>query len=97
MEQQITINAQNKRVDSKKETVKRIANWLMEPVDWLGEYYSGLIEQKLNRRQTLWLVCAQVSLIVAVFPANLSFTARVVGMLWFAWTLEKCREVLHGE
>ncbi|MGI6222725.1 MAG: hypothetical protein ACOYJG_03870 [Prevotella sp.] len=95
MERQMTINAQDaKSGKGKREMIKRFCNWLLEPVDWLTEYYSGLLEQKLNRRQTLWLVNAQIALIMAVFPANLSLVARFVGMLWFGWAVEKCREVL---
>ncbi len=98
MEQRITINAENtKDANAKKEAMRRLSDWLMEPVDWLTVYYSGLIEEKLNRSQTLWLVNAQVALIAAVFPADISLIARAINMLWFGWALEKCREVLHKQ
>ncbi len=98
MEQRITINAENtKDTLSKKEAIKRLTDWLMEPIDWLSEYYSGLIEEKLNRSQTLWLINAQAALVAAVFPADLSLMVRVINMLWFGWALEKCREVLHKQ
>ncbi len=98
MEQRITINAENtKDANAKKEAMRRLSDWLMEPVDWLTDYYSGLIEEKLNRSQTLWLVNAQVALIAAVFPADISLIARAINMLWFGWALEKCREVLHKQ
>ena len=91
MEQRITINAENtKDTISKKEAIKRLT-------DWLSEYYSGLIEEKLNRSQTLWLINAQAALVAAVFPADLSLMVRVINMLWFGWALEKCREVLHKQ
>ena len=77
--------------------MRRLADWLMEPVDWLTDYYSRLIEEKLNRSQTLWLVNAQVALIAAVFPADISLMARAINMLWFGWALEKCREALHKQ
>ena len=77
--------------------MRRLADWLMEPVDRLTDYYSGLIEEKLNRSQTLWLVNAQVALIAAVFPADISLMARAINMLWFGWALEKCREALHKQ
>ena len=96
MEQRITINAQNtKDTNAKKEAMRRLSDWLMEPIDWLSEYYSGLIEEQLNRSQTLWLVNAQVALVAAVFPADISLIARAINMLWFGWALEKCREVLY--
>ena len=98
MEQRITINAENtKSANAKKEAMRRLADWLMEPVDWLTDYYSRLIEEKLNRSQTLWLVNAQVALIAAVFPADISLMARAINMLWFGWALEKCREALHKQ
>lgn len=98
MEQRITINAENtKDANAKKEAMRRLSDWLMKPVDWLTDYYSGLIEEKLNRSQTLWLVNAQVALIAAVFPADISLIARAINMLWFGWALEKCREVLHKQ
>ena len=98
MEQRITINAENtKDANAKKEAMRRLSDWLMEPADWLTDYYSGLIEEKLNRSQTLWLVNAQVALIAAVFPADISLIARAINMLWFGWALEKCREVLHKQ
>lgn len=98
MEQRITINAENtKDANAKKEAMRRLSDWLMQPVDWLTDYYSGLIEEKLNRSQTLWLVNAQVALIAAVFPADISLIARAINMLWFGWALEKCREVLHKQ
>ena len=98
MEQRITINAENtKDANAKKEAMRRLSDWLMEPVDWLTDYYSGLIEEKLNRSQTLWLVNAQVALIAAVFPADISLIVRAINMLWFGWALEKCREVLHKQ
>ena len=62
MEQRITINAENtKDTISKKEAIKRLTDWLMEPIDWLSEYYSGLIEEKLNRSQTLWRPSSRLS------------------------------------
>ena len=98
MEQRITINAENtKGANAKKEAMRRLADWLMEPVDWLTDYYSRLIEEKLNRSQTLWLVNAQVALIAAVFPADISLMARAINMLWFGWVLEKCGEALHKQ
>ena len=98
MEQRITINAENtKDANAKKEAMRRLSDWLMEPVDWLTDYYSGLIEEKLNRSQTLWLVNAQVALIAAVFPADISLIARAINMLWFGGALEKCREALHKQ
>ena len=98
MEQRITINAENtKGANAKKEAMRRLTDWLMEPVDWLTDYYSRLIEEKLNRSQTLWLVNAQVALIAAVFPADISLMARAINMLWFGWALEKCREALHKQ
>lgn len=86
MKQTITLN-RNERLML---NVQRIANLANKPLAALANYYSRLLGEKVNVRQTLLLCNAQAAFFFLVF-ASMSLVLRLLCLLWFCNTLLKCR------
>lgn len=79
MKQTITLN-RNERLML---NVQRIANLANKPLAALANYYSRLLGEKVNVRQTLLLCNAQAAFFFLVF-ASMSLVLRLLCLLWFA-------------
>jgi hypothetical protein len=87
MEKILTIG--NRRVEMRNvlERVGRV-------VGALREYYSEVLERRLDTRQTLHLIHAQVAFLFAAFPAETSLAVRAAFGLWFWLAVRKCSRVM---
>lgn len=71
-----------------KETVKSM---LLSRVILLSELYSSLLEEKVNVKQTLLLLNAQIAFLFTVFPVGLSMIMRALFATWFVVAVVKCK------
>lgn len=61
------------------------------PVEWLRQYYSGVLEREVSTSETLRYVHAQLSFVMAVFPSYDSLLVHAAVALWAASALLGCR------
>ncbi len=61
----------------------------------LARYYSEILGRKVSPSQVITLLNAQAAFVFAVFPADMSFVLRAVGVLWLASAMHSCRHLLH--
>lgn len=61
------------------------------PVEWLRQYYSGVLHKEISTRRTLRLVHAQLAFAMAVFPTYDSLLVHVAAALWLVWAAARCR------
>ena len=73
------------------ENVKNVAN---RPAEWLRQYYSSVLERKINMRQTWSLIEVQTAFFAGIMPANYSLWLRAAGCVWFLMALKRCRRLL---
>ncbi|MBR1688813.1 MAG: hypothetical protein IJ710_09875 [Prevotella sp.] len=64
------------------------------PLVRLSNYYSQLLERRINIRQTLALVNAQVAFFLAVFPMESPIFIRFACLAWLVSALLKCKKEL---
>ena len=70
------------------ENVKKVAN---RPIEWLGQYYSSVLERDINKRQTWSLIEVQTAFFAGVMPADYSLLLRAACCLWFYLALRRCQ------
>ena len=73
------------------ENVKQVAN---RPAEWLRQYYSSVLERKINMRQTWSLIEVQAAFFAGIMPANYSLWLRAACCVWFLMALKRCRRLL---
>lgn len=62
------------------------------PLEWLGNYYSKILEHKVSHEQTMLLLKTQVAFVLSILPANIPFLLRIVFLVMFACFLLKCKK-----
>ena len=75
------------------EVMKQMAE---RPLTALAEYYGDVLGRRLDSRQTLHLVGAQLSFLLTVF-VSMSLPLRVLCLAWFVGSVLKCRASMRGE
>lgn len=63
----------------------------------LAAYYSKVLEQPVNTRQTWLLVNAQMAFFLTVFPAACPMLLRIGFAAWLVDALLRCRREFPGE
>lgn len=61
------------------------------PVVALAAFYSRLLEEPVSPRHTLHLINAQMAILAAIFPADMSLALRLIFFLWAALALLGCK------
>ncbi len=64
----------------------------LQAVVALAGIYSAIMEERISPQLTLHLLNAQMAAFVALLPATLPLTLRLVCFLWAALALTGCRE-----
>ncbi len=64
------------------------------PLTRITLHYSEVLERKLDTRQTLCLLNAQIAFIMTVFPIDCSFLLRILCGCWLVNALLKCKKNL---
>lgn len=76
------------------ELLKRFGKWAKEPVVILKDFYSECLEENITMEQTWRLLEAQAAFIMAIIPASISITVRVLLLGWFASAALRCRKAM---
>ena len=76
-------------------TVKKFNNAISRPVNELGQYYSRVLDRRLDRRQTLSLIEAQTAFLVALVAGESPLLLRVALLAWAVADVCRCRRLLH--
>ena len=61
------------------------------PLEWLRQYYSGVLHKDVSTRLTLRLLHAQTAFVMAVFPSYDSLAVHVAAAVWLVWAASRCR------
>ncbi len=78
--------------ENAKSVVKKMTRKMMMPVDWLGKYYSHVLEKPIGRSQTLRLIETQIAFALGVIPTECPLLLRGIFIGWFAWSVWKCKK-----
>ena len=73
------------------DSIRSYAERAKQPIVMLSIYYSKILEEKISVKQTLLLLNAQISFVLAIFPANFSLILRFLFMVWFATAVVQCK------
>lgn len=76
------------------ELFKRLGKWAKEPIGILRDFYAECLEENITIKQTWRLLEAQAAFIMAIIPADLSITVRVLLLGWFASAALRCRRAM---
>ncbi len=58
----------------------------------LTQFYSEILGEKVSLSQALALLNAQAAFVFAIFPADMSFALRAVGLAWLVSALLNCKK-----
>lgn len=56
------------------------------------EILQAVLEKDISNRQAALITQAQLAFILAVFPVISSILLHIVFMVWFAWSVYRCKE-----
>lgn len=95
MEKNITLQQNDIRVLDTKlmqpasilDTIKKAAT---NPIEWLRQYYSSVLEREVTTGQTLRYVHAQLAFLAGVFPAYDSLLVHLGVCAWALWAILRC-------
>ena len=88
MENNITLSSRSLSFSA---LISFIALRLATPVEMLRKYYSTVLERDIDRRQTWFLINAQVAFLFAAFPVGGPFLLRAICCLWFIHAVLLCK------
>jgi len=75
--------------------INRVVNHLillvLQPVAWLRQYYSEVLEREVSMRQMWLLLNAQAAFFFAVFPVSCPLLLRAVFTAWFIHAVMLCK------
>lgn len=95
MEKNITLQQNNIRVFNTKlmqpasilNVIKKAAT---NPIEWLRQYYSSVLEREVTTGQTLRYVHAQLAFLMGVFPTYDSLLVHLGVCAWALWAILSC-------
>ncbi|WP_051617603.1 hypothetical protein [Prevotella sp. HUN102] len=100
MKKNIMLSAVNNRemplIENIGQYAQEFKKWIMTPLEWLRRYYSAVLEKDISNRQAVLITQAQLAFILAVFPVVSSILLHIVFMVWFAWSVYRCKEEEGG-
>ena len=83
----------NVREEKMNTVMNQVSDDVRRPLMMLTQYYSKVLDRKLNLRQTLSLLNAQLAFFVTAF-AGCSLMVRAFLFAWLVSALLKCKEVM---
>ena len=73
------------------DSIRSYAERAKQPIVTLSIYYSKILEEKISVKQTLLLLNAQISFVLAIFPASFSLILRFLFIVCFATAVVQCK------
>lgn len=97
MEKNITLQQNNIRVFNTKlmqpasilNVIKKAAT---NPIEWLRQYYSSVLEREVTTSQTLRYLHAQLAFLMGVFPIYDSLLVHLGVGAWALWAILRCKD-----
>ncbi len=77
-----------------KRMVNRLACTALTPLTSLSKYYSSVLEQEINIRQTLLLLNAQTAFVFTAFPVDGPLVLRALCAAWLLHAVLKCKQAI---
>lgn len=71
---------------------RMLTNMIVSIIANIGDYYSSVLEYKLNNKQTMLILNAQFAFLFTVFPIECSPIIRILCMIWLVAALLSCRK-----
>ena len=95
----------NVRKEEQNNVVNTVANTIakfvscktQQTVACANHYYSKVLEQELDNKQTLCLLNAQLAFVMTVFPTGCPWLLRIACACWLVSALLKCKEEMSEE
>lgn len=78
----------------KMNLVMKLTTAVRQPICKLSEYYSQVLDRRINFHQTLHLLHAQVAFVATVFGDS-NLIVRMLCLAWFVAALLKCKQCLE--
>ena len=102
MEKNITLQQNNIRVFNTKlmqpasilNVIKKAAT---NPIEWLRQYYSSVLEREVTTGQTLRYLHAQLAFLMGVFPTYDSQLVHLGVCAWALWAILRCIRTSRSE
>lgn len=91
MNNEMTITTREQQLNL---VMNMIAMSVRRPLLGLSNYYSRVLERRINLRQTLLLINAQLAFAATAFPTDCPMLLRIVSGAWLVSALLKCRQEL---
>ncbi len=99
MEKNLILTVSEGRTDAVKENakseVKKWFKYISTPVEWVGKYYSHILERPVSKAQTLHLLEAQAAFACSVLPMECPLLLHGAFIGWFAWSVWKCKKAMR--
>lgn len=70
---------------------KKTVSMCNNTVTHISAYYSSLVGEKLNNKQTLLIMNAQTAFFMTVFPIECSVYLRIICLIWLITALLQCK------
>lgn len=84
----------NNREEKQNKVYNMVTTAAKSIISDIALYYSKVLERKLDNKQTLHLLNAQLAFVMTVFPTECSFILRILCACWLLTALQRCKEVL---
>lgn len=96
MNNAITFNVREEKQNNVVNTVataiaKFVSSKVQQSVSHATYYYSKVLEQELDNKQTLSLLNAQLAFVMTVFPTDCPWLLRIACACWLVSALLKCK------
>lgn len=87
------ITMQNSAISNINATtiMKKAITMFNKGVSHVSRYYSEVVGEKLNNKQTLLIMNAQTAFFLTVFPATCPMYMRIICLAWLITALIQCK------
>lgn len=91
MKKEMTLGANMNMNTNMAVSMKKIAKMAVSLIAIVNNYYSSVIGQRLNNKQTMLILNAQFAFLFTVFPIQSSAYIRIICLAWLVTALLQCK------
>lgn len=73
---------------------KRVINVYDNVMNTVTDFYSKQLERRVNRRQTIALLEAQLAFFLGIMPIDMPMVLRIAFTIWTVVAVKKCKRCL---
>ena len=89
--QQNDIRVYNTKLMQSKQVLNAMKKAATNPIEWLRQYYSIVLEREVSMGETLRYLHAQFAFFMGVFPTYDSLLVHAAVGAWTLWAILRCR------